>query len=97
MTTFRHVHFFIKAGVSVEYNEVAQTRIFSLVSLVISLATFLVWAARLLRWRSVGQRYWYTWGDYVAGWRDDLRLMDRVIGDRWSRLAAYPVGVMGTG
>lgn len=79
MITLKHVHVFLKAGVTIEHNDTAETLLFNMLDFIIALATFDRWASRYVRLRYfILSRYWGLI-DYLNGWYGDLMVMRQAL------------------
>lgn len=73
MIALRHVHIFLKAGLTIEHDAAAETLLFNVLDFIIALATFDLWAGRYVRLR-------YRLRRLSSAWRDDLALAMEALG-----------------
>lgn len=79
MTPLRHVHLFLKAGVTIERNDTAETMLFSVLDFFFTLATLTLWVNRFIRLRWAVDRCRSRVARYLDGWLDDLGMIWRVL------------------
>lgn len=97
LTLFRHVHLFIKFGVTVEHNSTATTALFDVLDFIIALAAFDRWAGRYIRLRYGLSRRYRALSDYRRGWASDLDLMTQAARSIWRIWAGCPGWSVGAG
>lgn len=90
MVYLRNVHIFLKAGITIEHDDTAETVLFSLLSFIIDLVTFDLWTGRYIRLRYRLHCLRFDLGEYVGEWRNDLRVM-------WQAWAGQPAWALGCG
>lgn len=90
MIALRHVHLFIKFGVTIEHNDTAETVLFNALDFLLTLATFTLWVNRYIWLRYTVGRCLFWVQQYLGEWGNDLRLM-------WQVTAGETGWAMGTG
>jgi hypothetical protein len=97
MILLRHVHLFIKFGVTIEHNDTATTALFDVLDFIIALTTFDRWAGRYIRLRYGLSRCYRALITYRRCWAADFDLMTLAARRVWRDWAGCPNWSIGAG